>query len=332
MEEFSKIKKEIQEKQGREFIGMQISTEKQLESLMYYFDHPKLEETPDLAKELINLYYNAKESGFIKMEGIIRKLDQLRITLGGYKPIQKKGQLKTMMGAQHVKSEINTLKKRIEDLMQTSTWKSLLLSTQDAISGFLKYLGHKELQNRVQIFEEMLEKYNLTEAGNFERMQSFKDLLNKVEIKLGPIPTEPGEEHVVEQKKIEVKPPICKSCGNENRINAKFCDNCGLNFFLDEEEKKIVICEYCSNENRPNAKFCDNCGKNLLEDHRSFDEFFEKRQAKKEEFVVEEQPLKEEVPSIKEPSIQKEEPVIEEQSTKDEDGALEERNNEQEKY
>ena len=81
LERIIKIKKEITEKKGKEWLGLQLTTEKQLESLLWYLDHPKLQEKTKLLEEIIELYFIAKASGFIKMEGIIRKLDQLRITL-----------------------------------------------------------------------------------------------------------------------------------------------------------------------------------------------------------------------------------------------------------
>ena len=82
MERISQIKTEITEKKGKEWLGLQITTENRLESLLWYLEHPKLQENTKLLKEMIDLYFIAKASGFTKMEGIIRKLDQLRITLG----------------------------------------------------------------------------------------------------------------------------------------------------------------------------------------------------------------------------------------------------------
>ena len=81
LERIIKIKKEITEKKGKEWLGLQLTTEKQLESLLWYLDRPKLQEKTKLLEEIIELYFVAKASGFTKMEGIIRKLDQLRITL-----------------------------------------------------------------------------------------------------------------------------------------------------------------------------------------------------------------------------------------------------------
>lgn len=79
LERIIKIKKEITEKKGKEWLGLQITTEKQLESLLWYLENPKLQENTKLLEEIIDLYFTAKTSGFTKMEGIIRKLDQLRI-------------------------------------------------------------------------------------------------------------------------------------------------------------------------------------------------------------------------------------------------------------
>ncbi len=76
-----KIKNEITEKKGKEWLGLQITTENQLESLMWYLEHPKLQENTKMLEEITELYFIAKASGFTKMEGIIRKLDQLSIII-----------------------------------------------------------------------------------------------------------------------------------------------------------------------------------------------------------------------------------------------------------
>jgi hypothetical protein len=80
LEKIIKIKNEITEKKGKEWLGLQITTENRLESLLWYLEHPKLQENTKLLEEIIELYFFAKDSGFTKMEGIIRKLDQLNIT------------------------------------------------------------------------------------------------------------------------------------------------------------------------------------------------------------------------------------------------------------
>ena len=83
-ERIIKIKNEITEKKGKEWLGLQITTENRLESLLWYLEHPKLQENTKLLEEIIELYFIAKASGFTKMEGIIRKLDQLNIKIKKY--------------------------------------------------------------------------------------------------------------------------------------------------------------------------------------------------------------------------------------------------------
>ena len=54
------IVNEIKDKNGKEWVGLQNTTEKQLESLMWYLEHPRLlHEMPVLAEELIELYDDA---------------------------------------------------------------------------------------------------------------------------------------------------------------------------------------------------------------------------------------------------------------------------------
>ena len=132
MEQFLQIKKEIEEKKEKAFLGLQRSTEKQLESLKLYLDHPKLMENQKIAEELVELYYNAKSSGFIKMEGVIRKLDQLNIMLGDAKSIQKKGILEITNYA----LELKNLKERVNKFMQTITLKSLPPSHNKPLKNF----------------------------------------------------------------------------------------------------------------------------------------------------------------------------------------------------
>ncbi len=244
MEDLSNIKQEIKEKKGKEWIGLQLTTEKQLETLMWYLDHPKIEENPKIAKELVEVYYSAKASSFMKMEGIIRKLDQLIIMFGDQlQPIQKKGDAEFINTPQ----EIEILKKRIEDFQQTSSWRSLPELTTDAVSTFLEFLYHPNLQNKSILFDEMLKKYDATESNDFMKMQTFKDLLIKIDIKLGPVPVVVEKEEIEEEVKVEEtsieegvpaeKGIVCNDCGTENRLNAKFCDNCGKNLI----EKQIIL-------------------------------------------------------------------------------------------
>ena len=44
----------------------------------------------------------------------------------------------------------------------------------------------------------------------------------------------------------------CSKCGQDNRLDARFCDSCGNSL--------LVICTSCDKELRPDAKFCDACG------------------------------------------------------------------------
>jgi class 3 adenylate cyclase/predicted ATPase len=45
---------------------------------------------------------------------------------------------------------------------------------------------------------------------------------------------------------------LCASCGTENRIGSRFCDNCGAAL--------AVACPACGEPNRPDARFCATCG------------------------------------------------------------------------
>ena len=86
----------------------------------------------------------------------------------------------------------------------------------------------------------------MAEASDFTKMQALKDLLIKVTIKLGSIPivTKKEEEETHKKEKIVGKDAekveesiVCKSCGNINRIKAKYCDNCGRKLIEDEINK-----------------------------------------------------------------------------------------------
>ncbi|MFX0187632.1 MAG: hypothetical protein ACFE8A_07850 [Candidatus Hodarchaeota archaeon] len=82
MDKLLEIKREIEEKKGRVWLGIVSKAEKILNDLSRYLDHPKLHEDLTLAEEIIKLYEYAKETNFTRMEGIIRKLDQLSIKIG----------------------------------------------------------------------------------------------------------------------------------------------------------------------------------------------------------------------------------------------------------
>jgi|GEM_PF-1198805 len=51
----------------------------------------------------------------------------------------------------------------------------------------------------------------------------------------------------------------CPKCGNENKEDALFCNECGASLKLKEQR----YCPHCNNENSSNAKFCDKCGFSL---------------------------------------------------------------------
>ena len=218
MERLLEIKDEIKNKKGREWLGMQPSTEKHLDHLMWYLDHPKLHDDTVLAEELIELYYMSKASGFLKMEGIIRKLDQLSITLGKAESVEKKAVIRA------IGIEINELKERIVNLLASPSGKSLPDSNQKSLNTFVKFLNHPKLSKKPELFEKMLERYKDVEDNNFISMQAFNDLLNMCDIKLGAVPVETMEAKIEES---QGEGPVCNDCGNVNRITAKYCDNCG---------------------------------------------------------------------------------------------------------
>ncbi len=62
-------------------------------------------------------------------------------------------------------------------------------------------------------------------------------------------------------------PKICPNCSNENRMDAKFCKNCGFDLFEDDNQSKspVKFCPQCKNPNRSSAKFCSVCGHSFIE-------------------------------------------------------------------
>ncbi len=159
MEKIEAIKNEIKEKKGREWLGLQLKTEKQLESLMYYLDHPKIYEYPRLLEELMEFYYIARSKNFTKMEDIIRKLDQLSIKLGKYDERESASAQKRPELVNYA-YEIVELKKRLDNLMASSLGMSLPELTQNSLATFLSYLSHPVLQKKKNLFDDMLAKYN----------------------------------------------------------------------------------------------------------------------------------------------------------------------------
>jgi len=199
MERIPQIKNEIAEKKGKEWLGLQTTTEKQLDSLMWYLEHPKLQENTKLLEEITELYYIAKAGGFTKMEGIIRKLDQLSITLGKFdyaeeEEIEKKPKFLNYPPA------IKELRSKIEILMQSPLGTSLPETTQKSIINFINYLNHPDLAKKPRLFDDVYEKYEEAKASEFMKMQSFSDMLNMLEIKLGPVTKEMKKYKTLEEK------------------------------------------------------------------------------------------------------------------------------------
>ncbi|MEQ8224356.1 MAG: inactive serine/threonine-protein kinase VRK3, partial [Candidatus Eremiobacterota bacterium] len=62
-------------------------------------------------------------------------------------------------------------------------------------------------------------------------------------------------------------PKICPNCSNENRMDAKFCKNCGFDLLEDDNQSKspVKFCPQCKNPNRSSAKFCSVCGHSFIE-------------------------------------------------------------------
>ncbi len=193
MEKIFLIKKELQEKSGKEWLGLQRQTEKRLESLVWYLDHPKLQETPKLIEEIIELYYTAKKTNFIKMEGIIRKLDQLSIKFSKEGAVKKTSiaQSHSARGEQviYVKA-IEEFIKQVDDFLNSTSGISLPEKTKKSLIAFLGYLNQPKLVNKTALYEDMREKYDAAEEQDFLSMSAFDGMLNKCEIKLGAITDE----------------------------------------------------------------------------------------------------------------------------------------------
>ncbi len=200
MERIPQIKLEITEKKGKEWLGLQMTTEKQLESLLWYLEHPKLQENPKLLEEITELYFIAKASGFMKMESIIRKLDQLSITLGKFDYTEKEEELDKKPKFLNYPQEIKELRKKIEVLIQSPYGTSLPETTQQLIINFINYLNHPDLHKRPKLFDDIFEKYEEAKATDFMKMQSFNDMLNMLEIKLGAINEDMKQYKTLEEK------------------------------------------------------------------------------------------------------------------------------------
>lgn len=202
MEKISAIKKEITEKKGKEWVSLQNTTEKQLELLLYYLEHPIMPENPKLMEELIELYYKAKETKFTKMEGIIRKLDQLNIKLGKYQKSDEKEPQKKLKFTNYVQA-IKDLRHKVEFLLHSPLGTSLPAITQKSLITFTNYLNHPDLPKKQKLFDDMHDKYLEAEVSEFMRMQSFNDMLSMLEIKLGAITQEMKTFKTLEEKEKE---------------------------------------------------------------------------------------------------------------------------------
>ena len=243
MERIPQIKNEITEKKGKEWLGLQITTEKQLESLMWYLEHPKLQENTKLLEEITELYYIAKASGFTKMEGIIRKLDQLSITLGKFdyaeeEEIEKKPKFLNYPPA------IKELRSKIEILMQSPFGTSLPETTQKSIINFINYLNHPDLAKKPRLFDDVYEKYEEAKVSEFMKMQTFNDMVNMLEIKLGPVTKEMKKYKTLEEKMHDLEDEKKRLSEEWNKIKSE------QEILKSDKEKLVEEREKLKEENK----------------------------------------------------------------------------------
>ncbi len=211
MEKISLIKKELQEKSGKEWLGLQRQTENRLESLIWYLDHPRLQENQKLVEEIVRLYYTAKESKFMKMEGISRKLDQLNIKFSKESGIKKTSfaQSHSQRGEPAIYAKlIGEFIKQVDDFLSSTSGMSLPEKTKKSLITFLGYLNHPKLISKTGLYEEMREKYDKAEAQDFLSMSVFDDMLNKCEIKFGAITDESKLWKSPEERKKELEAEV----------------------------------------------------------------------------------------------------------------------------
>lgn len=181
MEKLPIIIEDIKEKKGKEWVGLQKATEIQLENLMYFLGDQRLLEHPKLVEEVVEVYYTAKATDFLKMESILRKLDQLRIKFGkdGY---VKKAVEKDIL---NLEKAVDDYRKNVENMLNSAIGGRLLDSTRELIISFYNYLGHAKVKDNQILFEEMINTYEAVEKDEFTVMQKMSDLLSKLDIKLG---------------------------------------------------------------------------------------------------------------------------------------------------
>lgn len=206
-DKIAQIKVEIENKEGNEWLGLKNTTEQRLESLLWYLEHPKIKEFPRLLEEAVDLYFKAKESGFLKMEGIIRKLDQLNIKLGKYDYTKEKedkegGKEKRFL---NYTKAIQELRKKIEILLQSPLGTSLPEKTQKSLITLRNYLNHPDLKSRPNLVDELYNVYETAEENDFMQMESFNQFLNKLEIKLGSLTKEMKSFKTIEEKMEELE-------------------------------------------------------------------------------------------------------------------------------
>lgn len=234
-EKISQIKTEIETKEGKEWLGLTNTTEERLESLLWYLKHPKIKDYPRLLEESIDLFFKAKESGFLRMEDIIRKLDQLNIKLGKYEYTEKpqEEEDKKKLRFQDYPDAIKTLKKKIQISLKSTLGMSLADASRELLITFFNYLNHPQLESRPELVDEFFELYETAERNDFNQMDSLKNFLDELEINLGTLTEEMKsfnvlddaikkveEEKLILQKKIEtLEDQIQKLNETKNTLN-----------------------------------------------------------------------------------------------------------------
>ncbi len=237
MEKISLIKKDLQEKSGKEWLGLQKQTENRLESLVWYLDHPKLQESPRLVEEIVQLYYMAKKTNFIKMEGIIRKLDQLSIKFSKEGVVKKTAvaQSHSARGEQVIYAKaIEEFKQQVDDFLSSSSGMGLSEKTKKSLITFLGFLNHPDLVKKTALYEDMREKYDGAEEQDFLSMSAFDDMLNKCEIKLGAITDKLKAWKSPEERKQELDAAWEKFEAEKELFQEKL-----KNLEIDQEEMKV---------------------------------------------------------------------------------------------
>ena len=146
------------------------------------------------------------------MEGIIRKLDQFRVTLGKYdykKEVKSTpttfGKLRKRLEIDNVPLEIQELKKKINQIMLSTMGISLPESSKNSLNLLLNHLDNPDLQNKSSLFADVLEIYNEAEESDFIKMQAFNQMINMLEIKLGVIKKEEKKFKTVDDIKQELE-------------------------------------------------------------------------------------------------------------------------------